>query len=352
MPTAKDSKKICFQRGLSTGGVNPKGFSDVTIITGGIEALGHGLMLDETSIDGLMPLLMGKTLPGYLTHEGVAYSDRLTNEIGLFSGFYRDGLKIKAKQFSFLNSFSKHNAAAFDTLMELADKVPDQFGLSIVFTGEAVWPGEDGDVSADEPRPDGCSAEFPSVRFSSVQSADFVKAPAANPAGLFARIDGPVKDMATAVITVDALAAKEAEVTASLSTLHKSALDKLTADHVAALAAKDTAHISALATKDKELMDMKDALGADVSALKIKLQEAEVFDVRKSGAPEAIALAAQLSGGSGAATVMPAPGKSDADKWNQFSELKKKDAKLADAFRDKYIPKVPLAPNPDFVTYR
>ena len=342
MPTTKEAQKICFQRGLSAGSVNSKGFADVSIITGGVEALGHGLFVDEGSISGLMGLLMGKTLPGYLTHDGAMFGDRLTNEIGLFSGFYRDGLKVKAAQFSFLNSFIKHSAGAYETLMELADKVPDQFGLSVVFSGEAVWACEDGsEVSAELAKPDNCNAEYPSIRFSSVESADFVKSPAANPAGLLARIDERAESMADTISLSkhsEALEAAKLEVTSALSATHKAALDKLAADHVAALAAKDEAHktvTAALAEKEVELLAAKTAHESALSAKDIELKDAQKFDIRLSGAAEAVSIAAQLGGATG--SVLPTPVESDSGKWTQFYELHEKDPKQAEAFRAKYI---------------
>lgn len=187
MPATKEAfQKLCFQRSFAAGEVGAKGFSDVTLITGDREALGHGIFVDEKSIEGLMSLLMGKSLPGYLTHDGAIFSDRLGKEIGFFSGFYREGMKLKAKAFSFLNSFIKHDAEDYEKLVELAEKMPDQFGLSVVFSGNAVWTMEDGsEVDADEPMPEGALRGKPSVRFESIESADFVKAPAAND-GLFA----------------------------------------------------------------------------------------------------------------------------------------------------------------------
>lgn len=335
MPAIQESRKICFERGLSASSVGAKGFSDVALITGGVEAAGHGIFVDEQSINGLMGLLMGKTLPGYLTHEGAIFSDRLTKEIGLFSGFYRDGLKIKAKQFSFLNSFVKNCADSYETLMELADKVPDQFGLSVVFSGEAVWPCEDGtEVSADDPRPDGCNAAMPSIRFNSVESCDFVKAPAANPDGLFqARVDDAAKGMAETIALskhTEALAAKDAAF-ADL----KAQFDKLSTDHTAALAKKDEEHKAALAAKDEETAELVAEHDAGVAALEAQIADLKVFDSREHGGSGAISL--QLGKSGGAVVTLPEPAAKDHQRWEQYSELLAKDAKLAAEFKAKFI---------------
>ncbi len=340
MPT-KEAQKICFERKLEFGAVNSRGFEDLSLITGGVEALGHGLFVDEKSISGLTKLLMGKTLPGYLTHNGLSRGDRLGQEIGLFSGFYRDGMKVKAQQFSFLNSFKKHDAATHDKLVELAAEVPDQFGLSVVFEGSAVWVDDDGDeVPADEMKPEGCSADYPSIRFSAVESADFVKAPAANPDGLLAKIDEKTEAMADTIALskhTEALDAVKAELTA-LSVTHKAALEKLTADHATALAAKDEAHAAELAEIESEIAEMEKVSGEALASKEAELAKAKVFDITKSGVSEAIVMAAKVAVAS--AVTLPAPGKNDAENWEIHSELEAKDKKVAAEFHEKYLSKI------------
>ena len=61
---------ICFQQ-IQFAAVTRNGFSDVSILTAG-EADGHGVMVDEETINDFMKLSMGKTIPAYLTHAGAA----------------------------------------------------------------------------------------------------------------------------------------------------------------------------------------------------------------------------------------------------------------------------------------
>jgi septal ring factor EnvC (AmiA/AmiB activator) len=67
--------------------------------------------------------------------------------------------------------------------------MPDTFGVSLVFEAEVVFVFEDGtEIPADElsmEEQEKAVREFPSVRFRSIKSADFVDAPAANKNGLF-----------------------------------------------------------------------------------------------------------------------------------------------------------------------
>lgn len=325
MPTATaDAQKVCFQRKLTFAAATADGFSDTAVLTGNTEAEGHGLFVDERSIESCMGLLMGKTLPAYLTHAG-AWNDRLGKEIGIFSGFYRDGAKIKAKRFSFLDSFKKFQPETHEKMVELAQKLPDQFGLSVVFSGKAVWSMPDGsEIDADEPMPEGALRGIPSIRFMAMESADFVKAPAANPDGLFtAKVDAPPVGMPIETIALSAhtsaLSAKDAELKAlsekltALSTEHKAALDKLSEDHKTALAAKDA-----------ELAEAKKAHEA-------ALAEAKQFDMRLAGAP---ALKVQLEKQEAA---LPEAGKTDQERWEQFEALKAKSPAAAEAFRAKYL---------------
>jgi hypothetical protein len=319
MPTAakSDAQKICFERKLTFANASDDGFSDTTILTGGVEALGHGLFLDEKSVESCMACLMGKTLPAYLTHGG-AWNDRLGKEIGMFSGFYREGAKIKAAKFSFLNAFKKFQQETHQKMVELAQVMPDQFGLSVVFSGDAVYVGADGEeVSSDMPMPEGAMYGMPAVRFSAVESADFVKAPAANPGGLFqkpAPVAAPVDEkgkgeMATnSVIGLDAhnaaLAAKDSE------------LSKIAEGHAAELAKRDEAHTAALSKLAEDHKGELAKVGDEIAALKKQVEDAKAFDMRLAGAP---ALRASLNE---KGTELPKPGATDQEKWAQFAALK------------------------------
>jgi hypothetical protein len=333
MPAKVEAQKICFQRGLAAGGVTKTGFSDVTIITGETEALGHGVYVDEGAIDGLMSLLLGKSLPGYLTHDGAMWRDRLGGEIGVFSGFYRDAdsLKIKAKTFKFLNSFMKHEQEEYETLVELAEIMPDQFGLSVVFSGDLVWVLENGEeVSAALPMPEGVKYEMPCVRFATVESADFVKAPAANPDGLFAaKVDVKPNGMADTILLVDhqqAFSALKSEHESALSALNKSI-----ADAQVALAAKES-ELSALSVKVGALEEAAKGHAAELAKIAGERDEAMKFDMRKAGVRHGDA-----PQGSAELPTQKTAFDSDRDRWAHYHALKEKDAFAAEEFRKAHI---------------
>lgn len=347
--------------------VTAEGLRDVTLLTGDTEAKGHGFYIDDKSIDGAMRALLGKSTASYLGHDGLS-SERLGQEIGFFSGIYREGGKLKARSFEFLESVKRTSGAMVDKLLEMAAKFPETFGLSPVIRFSPVWVMADGsEIPAElgEPPPAGAIRPLPSARISAVPSVDFVKNPAANPNGLLSvpatpAAPAPSVDAApqpqTAPMSTDlsaalaaktdelakahtaALAAKDEQHTAALSALraelsaahdaalsavvknHDAALSQLKADHAAALAAKDAAHT---AVTDALKAEHKTAL----AAVEAKLATAESLSAAKLGVPPLV-----LAHASAALANLPAAGASDAAKWAQYAELKEKDPAKAEVF--------------------
>jgi hypothetical protein len=124
-------------------------------------ALGHDMTIDRQTL-GLLLAVLPQKLRAYITHRG-AHDDRLTREIGFFSGHRIDGDKLRS-DFTPLKSWRENFKRQYDTLMELAEELPGAFGISLVLEGEV---------------------ENGALRPSKVLSADFVDAPAANADGLF-----------------------------------------------------------------------------------------------------------------------------------------------------------------------
>lgn len=180
----------CFDARVAPGaGARPGGvaFAEASVFEGNHLLEDRGMYADDETLAGLASLLQGKSVPAYITHEGAIFGDRLTHEVGMWSGFYRDGDKVRAKNFSFFRSFENYEPAKRDKLLELAERMPDKFGLSMVVAQRLAWATPDGDVpfSRMEPRPADALYEAPSLRFVEVESIDFVKTPAANRDGLF-----------------------------------------------------------------------------------------------------------------------------------------------------------------------
>jgi len=158
----------------------------VSLISIGL-AKGHDLYVDSRSLETLLDQLDGTRLPAYITHSGAIFEDRLTREIGYFDNFNIEGDRLVG-DFKAFESFRDDDARTYNRLFEMAEKMPDRFGLSIVFSATSVWSTEDGDVPSEE-APDNALFDYPSIRVEEVSSADFVDSPAANERGLFSKID-------------------------------------------------------------------------------------------------------------------------------------------------------------------
>jgi hypothetical protein len=197
----------------SQGSINREAgtMAGVSLISVG-EALGHGAYVDEDSIDTALSALnqMGGGLPAYITHRGALFDDRLTREIGMFTGFRVEGEQLKA-DFTAFDSFKEDESRKFNRLFEMAEKMPERFGLSIVFSAVMAWATADGDVPGSMDRPETAQFEFPSVRVLEVNSADFVDTPAANQRGLFSKIDTKTLSKMTKAELTEKYEALEAE---------------------------------------------------------------------------------------------------------------------------------------------
>jgi hypothetical protein len=160
--------------------------SDVSVITVG-EAKGHGMLIDAQTLTEVKAA--AETYAGGLKVKTDHYTG--FNEIvGTLKNFRIDGDQLRADLFLLKN----HDATA--RILEMAELMPDTFGLSISFTGEHEE--SDNDIVF--------------ARCTEIYSADLVDAPAANPTGLFsAKVDSAKKVMDEKQIA-DAIAAALAPV--------------------------------------------------------------------------------------------------------------------------------------------
>lgn len=328
-PLPDASQRICFETQLATAGVSPDGFSDISLITAEAEALGHGIWVDRKGVEQLAAMLVGKSLPSYVTHEGALYSDRLGKEIGLFSGISFDTEAGKLRgNFKFFDSFKKHEAASYERLTELAETMPEQFGISIVFSGSAVWVMEDGSerpALTTEP-PEGALRKLPTVRFHSIESADFVKSPAVNAEGLFEKKPAPVDAAGEGMentttfsqADVDALIAEKLDEQAETYAAERTELED---GHATALAAIAEEHQVALSERDEK-----------IDALEGELAEARAASADMLGTPPVEKIDAGED-----EIELPEPAATDNERWNQYSGLAETDPEKAAAFKAKYL---------------
>jgi len=214
---------------------------NVSVITVG-EARGHGMQIDEKTL--LQVKAAAETYVGGLKVKTDHYSG--FNEIvGALKNFTIDGDQLRADLFLLKN----HDATA--RIIEMAELMPDTFGLSISFSGEHEESGET--VLA---------------RCSEIYSADLVDTPGANPTGLFsAKVDSEKKVMDEKQIA-DAIAAALAPVIEEMAAL-SAKLAALEMDDEKEMTEDKPEEM----TEDKEMKehdkeDMTAKLSAELSELK------------------------------------------------------------------------------------
>lgn len=316
--SSNNSEHICFEA-IQFAAITEKGLSDVSILTKG-EANGHGMLVDEQTISDFMRLSLGKTIPAYLTHAGAVDesgrpADRLGKEIGMFSGFYRDGDKVRARNFQFLEAFKSAEPKTHATLLEMAKSFADKLGISPVMRHVKAWVTGNGDVPCDgKTVPAGALNALPSMRLKDLLSCDFVQRPAAN-VGLFeAKVDEKPNNTETIMTAETILLSKHTEEIAVLSTQHKDAIAALETKHkeaVSALEKKANDAIAAAAVAQEETKKITSALAAKTQ----EAEEAAKYDMRKAGG-EALQVALESR-----QHKLPTPAATDAGRWEQYAAL-------------------------------
>jgi hypothetical protein len=133
----------------------------VAVITEG-PALGHGLMIDATTLEQVKAA--AETYRGGLKVKLDHYSG-ITEIVGYLTDFAIEGTVLRA-DLHLLES-TEHRAY----VLEIAEKIPASFGLSISFSG--IDDTDDAGTAL--------------ARCTEIYSADLVSEPAANPSGLFNR---------------------------------------------------------------------------------------------------------------------------------------------------------------------
>jgi hypothetical protein len=130
----------------------------VAVITEG-PALGHGMFVDQTTLSQVME--QAKTYTGGLKVK-LDHNASASEIVGYLTGFRVEGTTVRA-DLHLLRSSPRR-----EYILELAETIPDTFGLSIAFSGTDEKIGENW-----------------FARCAEIYSADIVSEPAANPSGLF-----------------------------------------------------------------------------------------------------------------------------------------------------------------------
>lgn len=140
--------------------------SGVSVISVG-EAKGHGMFVDATTLEQVK-------LSAEQHEDGVKVKtdhwSGFNGIVGVIKNFSIDGDKLRGD----LHLLENHEAR--EKVLEMAEKMPSQFGISISFSGEA----ETKEVEAE-----GVTREVKFARCESLEACDLVDSPAANASGLF-----------------------------------------------------------------------------------------------------------------------------------------------------------------------
>lgn len=235
----------------------------VSVITVG-EAKGHGMQIDEQTLAEVKAA--AETYSGGLKVKTDHYTG--FNEIvGTLKNFTIDGDQLRADLYLLKN----HDATP--RILEMAELMPDTFGLSISFSGQHEEQGE---------------TVF--ARCSEIYSADLVDAPAANPTGLFsAKVDSKKKAMDEKQFA-EALAAALAPINEKLSAFEAfmgEASTKLATIVVEPSESEDDSSEEEMPSEDmKNKEDMSAKLSAEVAELKALVANFGAKPVAPSVAPE------------------------------------------------------------------
>lgn len=140
--------------------------SGVSVISVG-EAKGHGMFVDATTLEQVK-------LSAEQHEDGVKVKtdhwSGFNGIVGVIKNFQIDGDKLRGD----LHLLENHEAR--EKVLEMAEKMPSQFGISISFSGEAETKAVESD---------GITREMKFARCESLEACDLVDSPAANKDGLF-----------------------------------------------------------------------------------------------------------------------------------------------------------------------
>ena len=224
--------------------------SGVSVITVG-EAKGHGMLIDERTLEQVKSA--AESYAGGLKVKTDHYTG-FDNIVGALKNFVIDGDQLRADLYLLKN----HDATP--RILEMAELMPDTFGLSISFSGEHEESGS-GTVFA---------------RCAEIYSADLVDTPAANPTGLFsAKVDNAKQAMDEKQFA-EALAAALSPINDKLSAFEAFMSDATT--KFAALEAKPEQALAVeveISEDDSEAVtedeDMKKDMAAELAEVKALL---------------------------------------------------------------------------------
>lgn len=154
-----------------------------------VEALGHGMLLDNTSIQQLVTLgnAAKQGIKSRFTHPGLS-SDGMGKLLGRLRNFRQEADKAVADLHLSSLAFKSPSGNLGEYVMDMAEQEPESFGMSVVIDTKRVWPLDNGmeiDANSSDERPANSLTQIPVARIHNFVACDAVDEPAANRDGIF-----------------------------------------------------------------------------------------------------------------------------------------------------------------------
>lgn len=154
-----------------------------------VEALGHGMALDNTSIQQLVTLgnAAKQGVKSRFTHPGLS-SDGMGKLLGRLKNFRQEADKAVADLHLSSLAFKSPSGNLGEYVMDMAEQEPESFGMSVVIDTKRVWPLDNGmeiEAGSMEDRPANSTTQIPVARIHNFVACDAVDEPAANRDGIF-----------------------------------------------------------------------------------------------------------------------------------------------------------------------
>ena len=204
--------KIRLNTYATPGRVDPEQhiIHDISVAQG-VEALGHGFLLDATSLNQIADLgnAAKNGIKSRFTHPGLS-ADGLGKLLGRVKNF-----RVVANQV--LSDLHLSPVAAKSPsgdlrayVETLAADEPDMFGMSVVICMDKIWLLSDGSEIPDEDkRPESATTKLPIARIKQLDAIDAVDEPAANRDGIYGAFSKTTSVLATHIYdTLDKLLAQ------------------------------------------------------------------------------------------------------------------------------------------------
>lgn len=272
----------------------------VSVMTIG-DAKGHNMLIDETTLKQALSVAQ-EHKDGIKVKFGGDHKAGVSDVNGTLKAFRIEGDQLKA-DLHLLKS-DVRNAK----VIEMAQTMPDEFGLSMVFSGDHVYSKDGKAISkVNEEEAELRKLETKISRCHEIYSVDLVSDPAANPNGLFNKQNQTMKSIALAFGLPET--ATEAEITAKAAELLAFASKKKMEDDEEKKKLEEAEAKKKLDEKgDKDDGEKKeyDELKKNVIALSTKLEAIESADKAKLAKAHEAAVDALLADASREGKVAPA----------------------------------------------